>query len=173
MSICNTSHCYVQCRTLPRTSKPRQKIQLSSVKIQLPTPNPQPLPHHLQPHNEKESKHANRRLNPKALLRPHSIRPRHPKITHDKPARRHCEIDPRRNFPAAFRITVQIIGVGRDSSDHDAEDVQAPCYGGDHVVVCVFKMESEEDEAGHMKGVEMYIARRRTLGSKWPECLRM
>lgn len=63
--------------------------------------------------------------------------------------------DPAGNLARGFRVTVEVVGVQGDGGDHDAEDVQAPEEGGDHVVVGVFEGEAQADQAGeHERGRE-------------------
>ncbi len=120
--------------------------------MQPPTPSPQPLPINLQENNNKENKHANRSLDPKALRRSTSLRPLNLLITNHKASQHSRLIQPGAHLTATLRITIEIVARDSNGRDHDAEDVEAPGEGCDHVMVAVLETEAEEREAADHEG---------------------
>jgi len=115
-------------------------------------PNPQPLTPDLQDNNEDKRPRANGRLDSKALRRAHLLRPFDLEIADDEASRDPCPVQPRGYLAGSVGVGVEEVGGDGGGGDHDAEDVETPAEGGDHVVVFVLEGEAEEDEAGDEEG---------------------
>lgn len=115
-------------------------------------PNPQPLTPDLQDNNEDKRPRANGRLDSKALRRAHLLRPLDLEVTNNEPPRHPRPIQPRGDLAGSVGVGVEEVGGDGGGGDHDAEDVETPAEGGDHVVVFVLEGEAEEDEAGDEEG---------------------
>ncbi len=115
-------------------------------------PNPQPLAPDLQDNDKDKRSRANSRLDSKALGRAHLLRPFDLEVTDDEASRHPCPVQPRGYLAGSVGVGIEKVGGDGGGGDHDAEDIETPAEGGDHVVVFVLEGEAEEDEAGDEEG---------------------
>lgn len=125
---------------------------LRRLEMRPPAPNPQPLSPELQNKDEDKRPCADSRLDGKALRRAHLLRPLDLEVTDDEPPRHPSPVQPRGHLAGSVGVGVEEVGGDGGGGDHDAEDVEAPAEGGEHVVVFVLQGEAEEDEAGDEEG---------------------
>jgi hypothetical protein len=61
------------------------------------------------------------------------------------------KVDQRRDFSRSFRIAVEIVRHKSHRSDHDAEHIQTPEKGSQHIMVSILECEAQSDEASDHK----------------------
>jgi len=140
--------------TSPITAKrhPDAYFRLSRLEMRPSAPQPQPLAPDLQNDDKDKSTCADGRLDAEALRRAHLLRPLDLEVTDDEPSRHPCPVQPRGYLAGSVGVGIEKVGGDGGGGDHDAEDIETPAEGGDHVVVFVLEGEAEEDEAGDEEG---------------------
>jgi len=137
---------------LQSTGPPAACFRLRRLEMRPSAPQPQPLAPDLQDDNQDKSPRADGRLDAEALRRAHLLRPFDLEVADDEPSGHPCPVQPRGHLAGSVGVGIEEVGGDGGGGDHDAEDVETPAEGGDHVVVGVLEGEAEEDEAGDEEG---------------------